>query len=108
MSTASKTADKSANMLREYVSVLSTAGRAAIEGTIEVDKLILTKLADGARDTMNYGRELMAVRDVNTAVSSYANFASTRLNKSVADTKEVLDLAKARAEDVIKPFKAVA
>ena len=49
MSTASKTADKSANnMLRNYVSVLSTAGRAAVEGTIEVDKLILTKMADAA------------------------------------------------------------
>ncbi len=96
------------HMLQTYFSALSTAGRSVFEGTVEVDKLVLSKLSDAVQETVEYGRDLMSVRDLNTAVSMYANFAETRLNKSVADTKEVLDLVKNRSEEVIKPFKAYA
>lgn len=95
-------------MLQGLFSVYTSAARSALEGTVEVDKLILNKLGDAAKDTAEYGRELLQVRDFNSAMSAYTKFAEARLNKSVADTKEVLDVAKTRAEDVIAPFKAYA
>ncbi len=100
--------NKAGDMFKDYVSAFTAAGRIALEGTIEVDKLILNKFSDAAKETADYGKSLMGARDVKTVAAMVTSFAEDRLNKNVADTKEVLDLAKTRAVAVIEPFKAYA
>ncbi len=105
---AASNLNEAGNFFKNYVSAFSSASRIALEGTIEVDKLILNKFGEAARETVQYGKELMGARDIKTAGSMAVDFTRARVNKNIADTKEVLDLAQTRLEDMIEPFKAQA
>ncbi len=100
--------NEAGNLFKNYVAAVSSASRIAVEGTIEVDKLILNKFGEAARETVQYGKDLMGARDIKTAGAMAVDFTHARVNKNIADTKEVLDLAQTRIEDVIEPFKAQA
>lgn len=89
-------------MAKDYFTALTAVARTSVEGTIAVDKLVLRKFSDAAKDTAECGRELLKARDMKTAFGTYVGFVEKRLNDSVADTKEVLDLAHGHARDVIK------
>lgn len=123
MATTAKTAEKKvenkvedtaekltavANRAQDFFSALRTSARTSVEGIVEVDRLILNKIVEGTKETYDYGVKLASARDISTAVNMAGEFTKARLNKGVADTKEVLDLTNERAQKAMEPLFAKA
>ncbi|TRD17283.1 phasin family protein [Palleronia caenipelagi] len=93
---------------RTFASLYTTALRSFAEGVIEVDKLILSKLSNAASETVQQGQQILKARDVKTAIAMTTVSTQSTLDRNVSDTKEVLDLANARLQESLEPFKTYA
>lgn len=105
---ASANLNAAASEARNFFSIYTDALRTFAEGVVEVDRLILNKLGETARETVEQGKALLNVRDVKTAVGMTAAYAQSRIDRNVADTKEVLDLVNERLQASIEPFTTYA
>lgn len=97
-----------ANQAQTFFSLYGTALRTYAEGVVEVDRLILNKLSAAVSETYEQGKSVLSARDIRTAVGMTAGYAQSNLDRTVADTKEVLDLANERLQASLDPFKAYA
>ncbi|TRD15236.1 phasin family protein [Palleronia caenipelagi] len=105
---ASANLNAATNEARTFASLYTTALRSFAEGVIEVDKLILSKLSNTASETVQQGQQILKARDVKTAIAMTAISTQSALDRNVSDTKEVLDLANARLQESLEPFKTYA
>jgi phasin family protein len=88
-----------------FASKLTEAGKALFNGTIEVDKMILGHLADGAKETAEHGRSLLAAKDIKTAFEMQVGFFQNSVEQSVANSREVLQLTQSKLQDVLDPLR---
>ncbi|GHF69619.1 phasin family protein [Seohaeicola zhoushanensis] len=87
-----------------FVAQLSEAGKAFVTGTIEVDRMILGQIADGAKGTVAHGQALLGVKDVKSALELQAGFVQASLEQGIANTREVMEAAQANWQAIFNSF----
>lgn len=88
-----------------FYAKLFEAGKLAVSGTIELDKMILNHIADTAKGTVEHGRTVLGAKDLKTVVDLQAAFIQNSVEKNIAYTKDVAEFAQTKAQEMISPFK---
>lgn len=105
MTKTNTTAKQATETATGFASKMTEAGKALVSGTIDVDKMILSQITDGAKTTVEHGRSLMGAKDIKTAVDLHVGFVQNSIEKGVANTRDVLEFTQAKLQDVMTPFR---
>ncbi|AVO37808.1 phasin family protein [Pukyongiella litopenaei] len=91
--------------VQNFFGNLFEAGKLSVANTIEFDKLLLTRLGEGANEAFQHGKSVLAAKDIKTVVELQSAYVQDRMEHGVATTKELMEFAQAKAREVVEPFK---
>ena len=86
-------------------SALTTSGRKAVEGIIEVNKALLGYAGAAFKGYVELGRQSVAAKSVNDLLDLHVAYAHDQTEQNAANTREVVDLAQRKAQEAYEPLK---
>ena len=104
--TARKSATKQpAAAATNVFSSLAKSGAKTLEGIVEIDKALLGYARDSIVGYVEHGKASLAAKDINTLIDLQASFLHSAIESGAANTREVIELARARSTEAYAPVK---
>lgn len=88
----------------EVGGAMATAGRAYASGLVELGRALGGFGREIASDANEHVRATIRARNLREVAALQAAFAQHRIEMSATHSKEFVDLARAKSEEVIAPF----
>lgn len=92
---------------RTVFSSLGEVARLAMTNTIAVDKMILNHVGTSAKGAVAHGRTIMGAKDIKSVFELQTAFVQNAFEQNLAATREVLEVAQAKAKETIAPLAAL-
>jgi len=83
---------------------MAQAGQLALKGTVDIDRTIRAQVAGNAQEAAKHAKSIMSAKDLKTVGQLHADFLRNGADKLAADTREVMELARARAREAAEPL----
>lgn len=106
LNTGAKVAADSTKAVTGFLSALAQSGRKTVEGVVEVDKTLFGFAKDAVNAYIAHGKASLNAKNVNELLDIQAAYAHASIETGVANTREVIDLARAKAEEAYAPVKS--
>ncbi|MEO0678903.1 MAG: phasin family protein [Pseudomonadota bacterium] len=88
-------------------SALTAASRSAVMGVWEVDKALFGYARDAVRGYVDLGRETLRAKSLSDMLDLHAAKAHSRIEATVANTREIVELTREKAQEAYAPIKEV-